>query len=93
MLWLALNFVDFSLLRLGAHLYDLLMDGLSMDNGLVIDKLNLTGQNLGQVFNFRQGCTFVCYAITLITKQSCLKLKTWPKQLLGSLLLAFALPG
>jgi hypothetical protein len=64
-----------------------------MDNGLVIDKLKLTGQNLGQVFNFRQGRTFVCYAITLITKQPTLKLKTWPKQLLGYLLLAFALPG
>ena len=65
-----------------------------MDNGLVIDKLKLTGQNLGQVFNFRL-CRACCthHAIVLITKQPNLKLKTEPKQLLGSLLLTFALPG
>ncbi len=58
-----------------------------------MDKLQLTGQNLGRVFNSRMGCMcgvpFCCYE----AKQTNLKLKTRPKQLLGSLPLAFALPG
>ncbi len=50
-----------------------------------MDKLKLTGyKNLGRVFKSR-------HAITL--KQTNLKLKTQPKQLLGYLPLAFTLPG
>jgi hypothetical protein len=47
---------------------------------------------LGQVFNFRYGC--VCTPCTIYTKTELpnLKWKTQPKQLLGSLPLAFALP-
>ncbi len=60
---------------------------------LVIDKLKLRGQNLGRVFNFRLSRACVCCATAYKTKWPSLKLKTWPKQLIGSLLLAFALPG
>ncbi len=56
-------------------------------------KLKLTGQNLGQVFNSRLGHACICRAMAYITKQPNLNLKTWPKHLLGSLPLAFALPG
>ncbi len=56
-------------------------------------QLQLTGQNLGRVFNFRFGHLqaehFWCYQVKLPN----LKLKTRPKQLLGSLLLVIALPG
>jgi hypothetical protein len=57
-----------------------------------MDQLSSSGQNLGRVFNFRYGrmCTTCTSYIT--TKLSNLKWKTWPKQLLGSLPLAFALP-
>jgi hypothetical protein len=55
-------------------------------------KHKLTGQNLGQVFNSRLGRACTCHAIEHITKRPNLKLKTWPKQLLGSLPLAFSLP-
>jgi hypothetical protein len=60
---------------------------------MVKDKLRLTGQNLCQVFNsgLRGACIY--HAIAHIMKQLNLKLKTWPKQLLGSLPLAFALPA
>ncbi len=58
-----------------------------------MDKLKLTGQNLGRVFHCRLGCTCIGHAIVHITKQLNLKLKTRPKQLLGYLPLAFALPG
>ena len=58
-----------------------------------IDKLKLTGRNLGQVFNSRLGRACIGHAIVHIAKQPNLKLKTQPKQLLGSLTLAFALPG
>jgi hypothetical protein len=58
-----------------------------------MDKLQLTGRNLGQVFNFRNGhlhaAQFWCYRVKLPN----LKLKTRPKQLLGSLELVIALPG
>jgi hypothetical protein len=33
-----------------------------------MDKLKLTGQNLGQVFSSRYGCECVCHAVVLITK-------------------------
>jgi hypothetical protein len=43
-------------------------------------KLQLTGQNLGQIFNSRNGRVdavhFLCYGVKLPN----LKLKTWPKQ-------------
>ncbi len=57
-----------------------------------MDKLQLTGQNLGRVFNFRSGhlhaAQFWCYRVKLLN----LKLKTGPKQLLGSFPLVIALP-
>jgi hypothetical protein len=58
-----------------------------------MDKLRLTGQNLGRVFNFRFGHLhaehFWCYLVQLPN----LKLKTQPKQLLGSLPLVIAFPA
>ncbi len=58
-----------------------------------MDKLELTGQNLGRVFNFRFGHLhaehFWCYQVKLPN----LKLKPQPKQLLGYLPLVIALPG
>ncbi len=53
-----------------------------------MDKLKLTGQ----IFNSRLRRACICHAIAWITKWPNLKLKTRPKQLLGSLLLAFVLP-
>ncbi len=56
-----------------------------------MDKLQLTGLNLGRVFNYRsrhastQICTFTS------SKQPKLQLKTRPKQVLGTLPLAFSL--
>jgi hypothetical protein len=47
---------------------------------LIMDKLKLTGQNLGPVFNFR--C--MCHTIALLHKRPSLKLKTRPNQLLSS---------
>ncbi len=61
--------------------------------GQYMDKLKLTGLNLSRVFHSRLGCACIYHAIVHITKQPSVKLKTWPKQLLGSLPLAFALPG
>jgi hypothetical protein len=58
-----------------------------------MDKIKLTGLNLGRVFNSRLGRACIGHAIVHITKQPNLKLKTRPKQLLGSLPLAFKLPG
>jgi hypothetical protein len=58
-----------------------------------MDKLDATGQNLGRVFNSRLGRAGICCAISYITKRPNLKLKTQPKELLGSLPLAFALPA
>jgi hypothetical protein len=57
-----------------------------------MDKLKLTGLNLDRVFNSRLGRACIDQAIVHITKQPNLKLKTQPKQLLGYLPLAFALP-
>ncbi len=53
------------------------------------DKLRLTGQNLGQVFSSRTGC--ICVLCTE-AKEPNLKLTKVNRQLLGSILLAFALP-
>jgi hypothetical protein len=61
--------------------------------GWRMDKLQLTGQNLGRVLYFRLGHLhaehFWCYQVKLPN----LKLKTRPKQLLGSLPLVIALPA
>ncbi len=58
----------------------------------VMDKLQLTGQNLGKVFNVRGGhlpaAHLSCYQVKLPN----LKLKTQPKKLLGSLPSDTALP-
>ncbi len=58
-----------------------------------MDKLQLTGQNLGRVFNFRYGHLqaehFWCYQVKLPN----LNLKTRPKQLLGFLPLVIAHPA
>jgi hypothetical protein len=58
-----------------------------------VQTLAVKGQNLGRVFNSRLGHACVCCAIAYITKQPNLKLKTRPKQLLGSLPLTFTLPS
>jgi hypothetical protein len=56
-----------------------------------MDKLQLTGQNLGRVFNFRSGHLHAATFLVLSVKPSNLQLKTRPKQLLGSLTLDIAL--
>jgi hypothetical protein len=58
-----------------------------------MDKLKLKGQNLGRVFNSRSSCICAMHLCCLEAKWPSLKLKTQPKQLLGSLPLAFALPA
>ncbi len=67
--------------------------GVAHGKGLAVDKLQLTGRYLGRVFNFRYGHLHVehfwCYQVKLPN----LKLKIRPNQLLGSLLLAIALPS
>jgi hypothetical protein len=57
-----------------------------------MDKLQLAGLNLGRVFNSRSGCMWARHLFCYEAKQPNLKLKTRPKQLLGSLPIAFALP-
>jgi hypothetical protein len=58
----------------------------------IMDRLKLTGQNLGRVLFFRfdhlHAEHFLCYQVKLPN----LKLKTQPKQLPGSLPLVIALP-
>jgi hypothetical protein len=58
-----------------------------------MDKRKLKGLNLGRVFHSRLSFACIGHAVVHITKQPNLNLKTEPKQLLGSLLLTFALPG
>jgi hypothetical protein len=58
---------------------------------LIMDKLQLTGRNLGRVFNFRSGHLHVAHLWCYQVKLPNLKLKTLPKQLLGSLPLVFVL--
>ncbi len=60
---------------------------------LIKDKLQLTGQNLGGVFNSRSGHVYALQLDFSETEQPNLKLKTRPKQLLGYLQLDIALPG
>jgi hypothetical protein len=57
-----------------------------------MDKLKKTGQTLGRVFHSGPGHACIGNAIVETTKQPNLKLKTRPKQFLGSLPLAFVLP-
>jgi hypothetical protein len=57
----------------------------------IIDNLQLTGHNLGLVFNSMLGRACICSVIAFITKQPSFKLKPWPKQLLGSRPLDFML--
>jgi len=61
-------------------------------NGLNHGQLQLTGRNLGQVFNFRFGHLQAEHSRCYQVKLPNLKLKTRPKQLLGSLRLVIALP-
>ncbi len=60
---------------------------------LAKDKLQLTGQNLGRVFNFRSDRVHAMHLLCHGVKLSNLKLKTRAKQLLGSLPLDIALPA
>jgi hypothetical protein len=60
---------------------------------LYMDKLKLTGRALGRVYNFRSGCMQTMHSLPGVAKQPNLELKTRPKPVLGSLPLAFALPG
>jgi hypothetical protein len=59
---------------------------------LAVGKLQLTGQNLGRVFNFRYGRVHAVHFICNGVKLHNLKLKTRPKQLLDYLPLDIALP-
>ncbi len=57
-----------------------------------MDKLQLTGQNLGWVFNFRCGRAHAVHLYCCEVKLPNLKMKTRPTQLLGYLLIDIALP-
>ncbi len=48
-----------------------------------MDKLKLTGQNLGRVFKSKSGCMCVVHLLCSEAIRPNLKLKTRPKQLLG----------
>ncbi len=54
-------------------------------------KLKLTGQNLGLVFNYRSRRMLTTRLLPSLPKLPGLKLKTRPKQLLGSIRLTFTL--
>ncbi len=58
-----------------------------------MDKVQLTGQTLGQVFNSRNGFTNTVHRCGCEAKLSNLKLKTQPEQLLGSFPIYIALPA
>jgi hypothetical protein len=57
-----------------------------------MDKLQLTGQNLGRVFNFRSGHLHAAAFLVSSVKLPNLQLKTQPKQLLGYLMFDIVLP-
>jgi hypothetical protein len=57
-----------------------------------MDKLQLTGQNMGRVFNFRCGHLHATYSWCYQLKLPNLKLKTQPKQFFGSLPFDIVLP-
>ncbi len=58
-----------------------------------MSKLQLTGQNLGRIFNSGSGCVYVVHLRYFEVKQANFKLKTRHKQLLGTLLLDIKLPS
>jgi hypothetical protein len=58
-----------------------------------MDKLRLTGQNLGRVFNIRSGHLHAAAFLVSSVKLPNLQLKTRPKQLLGYLPLNIVLPA
>jgi hypothetical protein len=60
---------------------------------LTVDKLQLTGRNLGRVFNSRSVCMCVMQLLCFGTKLPKLMLKTQLKQLLGYLLYSIMLPA
>jgi hypothetical protein len=66
---------------------------MPMTNTQTMDKLQLTGQNLGRVYNFRNGHLHAATFSVLSVKLPNLQLKTQPKQLQGSLPLVIALPA
>ncbi len=55
--------------------------------GMSMDKIGLTGQNLGRVFNSRSGCFHIMKKCCHQAKLSTLRLKTRTEQVLGLLLL------
>ncbi len=57
-----------------------------------MDKLKLTGQTLGRVFNSRRFCMHAMHLLSSLAIRPNLDLKTQPKQLLGSLPLYITLP-
>jgi hypothetical protein len=58
-----------------------------------MDKFRLTGQNRGQVFNFRCGCVHALNVCCFEVKQPNLKLKTWPTQFFEDLPVDIMLPA
>ncbi len=58
-----------------------------------MDQLQLPVQILDQEFNFENGCEYAVHFLCYEVKLPNLKLKTWPKQLLGSLPIDIVLPG
>ncbi len=60
---------------------------------VINDKLQLTGQNRGRVFNSKSGGLCPMQLCCSVTKLPNLMLKSRPKLLLGSLLLDIALPS
>ncbi len=58
----------------------------------IMDKVQLTIQNLGLVFNCRRSRLHAATFLVLSVKLPNLQLETWHKQLLGSLPLVIALP-
>ncbi len=58
-----------------------------------MEKLKLTGQTLGRVFNSRRVCMHAMHLLNSVAIRPDLELKTRPKQLLGSLPLDIVLPG
>ncbi len=56
-----------------------------MDLTSTMDELQLTGKNLGRVFNYRGGHVYAMHSCGYKSKLPNLKLKTRPKQLLVSI--------
>ncbi len=64
---------------------------VKLSSSLIMAKLQLTGQNLGRVFNSRSGCVHTMMVNCVETKLLNLKLKARAKQVVGSLLSYIAL--